>query len=238
MIIDPKKDDEKLRKFKSLSERTADEIFYDLISSHSKKIIGLLIFILCIGISTTYYWRMENENRQNISIHINQIIKKKASGADCRQSIQNCLKEIDDMSFKLMPKRYDSYRATLLLMEDLDNMNYKDFQEFLRRVNNLDYICQYIHTTNHFKRFSYVTEALYLKTLYFMGKKGYKDQMLNFFMSKKLHTSIMGHYMYYILSLFQQNRYMLNDMASSYQYMVTNIPEIVILSTKVGTNNA
>lgn len=225
--IDPKMEKQKSEKFNNLFERTADEVFYDFIGKHSRKILTLISLSLLSVIYGAYHWHQDKQHRENISKDIANIIKKKENGDSYHQDIQKTFHKTKILS----------YRATLLLLEDLDHMSSEEWFLFLQQVKDLKYFCQYVHTSSHFKRFSFVTELLFLKTLYFLGKKKQMQDMQAFFMAKKLQASILSHYMQYVLVIYTQDNAMLNDMLSSYEYNITNIPKELLIFTQLGVVN-
>lgn len=201
--------------FKNLFEKTSDEIFMEFLKKQKNKIffcIGLSLTTIIVG---TYYWYLRNENEKYINQEINVLVKKKQN----KEKIN-----FDKVLFLLNKSKKVSYKSTLLMLIDLKNISSKEWLIFLKEVKKIPYVCQYIHTTSHFKKFSYITELLFLKTLYFMGKKNYISEMKNFFMEKKMNTSIMSNYMYLILVLFTKDKFILDDIITSYKYTVTNLP--------------
>lgn len=232
MKIDPKMNQEKTAKFKKLFDRTADEIFYDFIGQHGKKVVISIISLLIIIVGITYCWYENNKTNQSIAKEISYIITQKQSGKNCNKAIEACLPKTQtyaiSTALRLNSKKI-AYRATLLILQDVEHMSTQEWEIYLNNVNNLPYVCQYVHTTSHFKRFSFSAEFLFLKTLYWMQKKHYtKDQMLAFFMTKKLHASIMSSYMLYILAFSTKDKYILDDIFSSADYTISNIPKVIL----------
>jgi hypothetical protein len=238
MKIDPNTKKEKLNKFKNLFESTADEIFYDFIGEHKKKIISIIILVLLFITLGTCYWVSNEKNNQTISFEIQSIIQKKKNHINCKEDIRNSYNKIKSSpileSLNLNLTKV-AYKATLLLLEDVENMSSEEWREYLHKVKCLSYVCQYVHTTQHFKRFSFAAEFLFLKTLYYMEKKGYsEDEMRGFFMEKKLHASILNSYMSYLLGFSKCHKDMLNDILQHYDYTITNFPKGLLFFAKSG----
>jgi hypothetical protein len=217
---------DKTNNFNNLFERTADEIFYSFLAKHKKKIIGVLITSLITIISATCYWYVINKHNHYITQEIYNIVKLKDKNKPYLHKIKQCLEQTSN----------HDYQAVLLLLIDVKTLSKQEWQKFLQQVYNIEYVCQYTYTENHFERFSFFAELLFLKTLCILGQKGEINEMKKFFMEKKLQASIMSSYMYYSLAIFNKDNYMLNDIINSYQYIMTNIPLVFISFTKTRIN--
>jgi hypothetical protein len=235
MSKNPNKED----KFKNLFESTADEIFYDFLKKHSKKILLLIIGVLVSIMLLTVRYSNNKKLNEEISASIHIVIEKVKLKQNCNQLIDNIIKKtatskITDL-FQL-DKNKIAYRSTLLLLKNTSTMNTKEWEQHLKQVNDLPYVCQYIHTIPHGQRYLLTAELLFFKVIQDMKQRNYSEKdILSFFMKKKLHASIIASYMYiYLASQFNDN-YMLSDLLSMYKTSIHNID--VVLLTLINTNN-
>ncbi len=229
----------KEEKYKNLFERTADEIFYDFLKKYSKKIllliIGILVFIIFITISYSNNQKLNEE----ISASIHLVINKTKNNENCNHIIDKIIKKtstskISDL-FQLDRDKI-GYRSTLLLLKNTENMNNKEWEIHFKQINDLPYVCQYIHTIPHGRRYLLTAELLFLKTIKDMTKRHYSQkEILSFFMKKKLHASILASYMYIYLCGEFNDSYMLSDLISMYNTSVHNID--IIFLTLLNSDN-
>ena len=230
-------------KFKGLFESTADEIFYDFVKKHKKKIIGLIISVILIIITITVEYSNNEKINNEISYKIHEVINKTKNGENCNKVIDELIKKTKTSKFSdvfRLDRNKISYRATLLLLKDINNFTKEEFAIYLQQVEDLPYVCQYISTMAHAKRFSFTGELLFFKIIEHMYKHKYEEkEILTFFMKKKLHASILNGHMHAYIGLINKNPYILSDLISTYGLMdvasIQNIPEILL--TLVDTEN-
>lgn len=223
-------------KFKNLFESTADEIFYDFVKKHSKKILAIIVFIILMIITMTIQYSNNQKLNVQISHGIHEVINKTKKGEKCNNLIDKLIYQTKTSKFSdifNLDRNKISYRATLLLLKDISKFTKEEFAVYLKQVEDLPYVCQYIATIEHFKRFSFTGELLFFKVIENMKKYGYKEEdILTFFMKKKLHASILKGHMYAYMGAANKNSYILSDLISSYELYETvslqNIPKIFL----------
>lgn len=223
-------------KFKNLFESTADEIFYDFIRKHNKKIIGVIIFIILLIITVTVKYSQNQKKNYEISCGIHKVINMVKKGENPNNLIDELIVETKTskiVNILKLDRNKISYRATLLLLKDISKFSKKEFEAYVKQVEELPYVCQYIATIEHFKRFSFTSELLFFKVIENMYKHDYEEKhILTFFMKKKLHASILKGYMYAYVGIINKNPYILSDLISGYNFLETtslqNVPEIFL----------
>jgi hypothetical protein len=226
----------KENKFKNLFESTADEMFYDFVKKHNKKIISIIISIFLIIILMTINYSNNEKLNSKIACRLHNLINKTTKGENCNKEIDELI--IETKTSKIsdilrLDRKKISYRATLLLLKDVSNFTKEEFAAYVKEVEALPYVCQYISTIEHFKRFSFSGELLFFKVIENMCRYNYKEEdILTFFMIKKLHASILKGHMYAFLGIINKNPYILSDLLSSANLMdnvsIQNIPQIFL----------
>lgn len=196
------------KKINSLFERTADEIFYDFFKKYGKWVLSGLTFLMLSVLYGTYQYNEDRKYEEMMSEQIVNILEKDNFNVNSLEIIE---KE---------RKMKEKHKAALLYLVEIDSKEalMKVYKETLK----LKYVCQYPFTTYHFKKLVVTEELLYLKVLYFLGFYGYTKEMREFFLEKKMQSSVFAYYANYLVAVFTNDNNILKELFIGYDGYITN----------------
>jgi hypothetical protein len=218
------------KKINSLFERTADEIFYDFFKKNGKILSSALVFLLLCILYGTYQYNQNSKYEQRTSDEIIAILDGNW------ENVNDKINKYFEYEHRNLASLKEKHQASLLYLFPINSKHQSIF--LYKKAKELPYVCQYPFTTYHFKKLVVVEELLYLKVLYFLGFYGYKKEMKEFFLEKKMQTSVFAYYANYLLAIFTEDNNILKELIVGYGGFITNSRKEFVYYTTLSSSSS